>query len=219
MNRDQDPPAETEQPTGTERAIPPTTGQPTEKPAGPPARSTHPTHRPRSARRIPAALTALVIGAAAGFLLFDIARVRTGRPAAAWRARLADELATRPLDDRWMQIGAAVLTVLGLWLLVVAVTPGLRHLMPLRTPDPQVRAVLDREAAVFLLRDAAMRVPGVSSVRIRMGRHRVTTRADVRFRDPAQVKADLLAALREEIGRLTLVHPPSLSVRVRTRRK
>ncbi|MFD7629537.1 DUF6286 domain-containing protein [Streptomyces sp. NPDC059851] len=226
MNRDQDPPAGTEHPAGIDEVTSRTVGQLTKQPpVGPDPRSahtprsTHTTRRPWSPRRIPAALTALLIAAAAGILLFDIARVRAGQPAAAWRVRLADELATRPLDDLWVRIGAAVIAVLGLWLIALAVTPGLRHQLPLKTPDAQVRAVLDREAAAFLLRDAAMRVPGVSGVRIRMGRHRIGTRADVRFRDPARVRADLLAALGEELDRLTLAHPPSLAVRVRTRRK
>ncbi|WP_405706654.1 MULTISPECIES: DUF6286 domain-containing protein [unclassified Streptomyces] len=100
----------------------------------------------------------------------------------------------------------------------MAATPGLRHELPQRSPDPRVRAVLDRQAAVFLLRDAAMRVPGVSGARIRIARHRVGVRADVRFRAPADVKADLVTVLREELDRLALARTPSLAVRVRARR-
>ncbi|MET9539059.1 DUF6286 domain-containing protein [Streptomyces sp. NPDC006553] len=216
MKRDQGPPAETEQLTATDEVTSRTVGQ-LEKP--PPA-GPRPTVRRRwSARRVPAALTALLIGAAAGTLLFDIVRVRAGQPAAAWRMHLVDELATRPLDDIWIQIGAAVMCLLGLWLVVMALTAGLRHQMPLRTPDGQMRAVLDRDAAALLLRDAAMRVPGVSAARIRVFRNRIGARADVRFRAPVDVKADLSVALREELDRLALARPPGLSVRVRPRRK
>ncbi|MFE2328758.1 DUF6286 domain-containing protein [Streptomyces sp. NPDC059385] len=216
MKRDQDPPAETEQPTATDGDTSRTVGQPeTHAPAGP---------RPKvgrrwSERRIPAALTALLIGAAAGTLLVDIIRVRGGQPAAAWRTRLADELATRPLDDTWIQIGAAVIGLLGLWLIVLALTPGLRHEVPLKTSDGQMHAVLDRDAAALRLRDAAMRVPGVSAARIRVFQHRVGARADVRFRAPDDVRADLLVVLQEELDRLALARPPGLSVRVRPRRK
>ncbi|MFI6149716.1 DUF6286 domain-containing protein [Streptomyces sp. NPDC051109] len=216
MERAQDPPAEMERPAGadevTSRTLGQLTGQP---PAGPPPRA----RRPWSARRIPAALTALVIAAAAGTLLFDVVRVRAGQPAAAWRRRLADELATRPLDDTLMQIGAAVIAVLGLWLIVLALSPGLRHQLPLRTPDAQLRAVLDREAAELHLRDAAMRVPGVSAAKVRFHRSRVKARADVRFRAPDDVKADLRLSLLEELDRLALARRPSLDVRVRPRRK
>lgn len=73
-------------------------------------------HRFWSARRIPAALAALLSAAAVGFLLYDVVAVRAGRNAMRWRRRLAEELATRPLDDVWMIVGAAVAMALGLWL-------------------------------------------------------------------------------------------------------
>ncbi|MFB6477393.1 DUF6286 domain-containing protein [Streptomyces virginiae] len=215
MEREQDPLAEKE-PTATDEATSRTVGLLVERPpAGPRSAA----RRPWSARRIPAALTALIIAVAAGTLLFDVIRVRAGQAAAGWRTRLADELASRPLDDPALQIGAAVTALIGLWLIILALSPGLRHQLPLETPDAEMRAVLDREAAELKLRDAAMRVPGVSAAKIRFFQHRVEARADVRFRAPADVKADLLAALREALDRLALARPPSLDVRVRPRRK
>ncbi|MFE3996092.1 DUF6286 domain-containing protein [Streptomyces goshikiensis] len=175
------------------------------------------THRPWSARRFPAALVAAVILVAAGAALVDVVAVRAGRPAAAWRRHLTGELGTRPVDDVWMLTGAAVATAVGLWLIVLALTPGLRHQLPLRTPTPGVRACLDRDGAADLLRDAAMQVPGVSTARIRVRRHRVKARADVRFRDLQQVKDDLTAVLHEERDRLALARPPRIVVRVRRR--
>ncbi|MBP2056126.1 hypothetical protein J2Z21_009143 [Streptomyces griseochromogenes] len=177
----------------------------------------HRAHRPWSARRIPAALVASVVLVAAGAALIDVVAVRAGRPAAAWRRHLADELATRPVDDIWMLTGASVAAAVGIWLLVLALTPGLRHWLPLRSPAPGLRACLDRDGAADVLRDAAMRVPGVSKARVRVRRHRVKARADVRFRDPHQVKDDLTAALDHERDQLALVRPPRIVVRVRQR--
>lgn len=97
--------------------------------------------------------------------------------------------------------------------------PDLRHKLPLKTPDAQIHAVLDRDAAELLLRDAAMRVPGVGAARVRVSQNRTAVRADVRYRAPADVKADLMVALQEELDRLALVRPPRLAVRVRPRRK
>ncbi|MCZ4102224.1 MULTISPECIES: DUF6286 domain-containing Asp23/Gls24 family envelope stress response protein [Streptomyces] len=176
-----------------------------------------PTRRLWSARRIPAALTALIIAAGAGILLFDISMVRAGHSAAAWRSRLAHELATRPLDDAWMLTGAALTASLGLWLIILALTPGLRHQLPLNNPGGQnlVRAVLDRDAVAFLLRDAAMRVPGVSRARIRVRRTRILAHADIRFRDPADVRVELDAVLHEQRDQLALVHPPRITLRLR----
>ncbi|MFD7781203.1 DUF6286 domain-containing protein [Streptomyces sp. NPDC059753] len=181
--------------------------------------SGHRSSRPWSARRITAALVASVILVAAVAALVDVIAVRAGRPAAAWRRHLADELATRPVGDVWMLTGAAVAAVVGVWLIVLALTPGLRHWLPLRSPAdcPQLRASLDRDGVAVLLRDAAMRVPGVSAAHVRVRRHRIKARADVRFRDLGQVKEDLTAALDEERGRLALARPPRIVVRVRRR--
>ncbi|WP_221510252.1 DUF6286 domain-containing protein [Streptomyces sp. 3211] len=215
MEREQDSLAQKE-PTTTDEATSRTVGLLDERPA---AGRRSAARRPWSARRIPAALTALIIAVAAGILLFDVIRVRAGQAAAGWRLRLADELAARPLDDPALLIGAAVIAVIGLWLIVLALTPGLRRQLPLETPDAEMRAVLDREAAELKLRDAAMRVPGVSTAKVRFFRHRIEARADVRFRAPVDVKADLLVALQEALDRLGLARPPSLDVRVRPRHK
>ncbi|MFF4712322.1 DUF6286 domain-containing protein [Streptomyces eurythermus] len=198
---------------------------PLAKEPGPPGRdapggghdSGHRTRRPWSARRVPAALVAVVILAAAVAALADVVAVRAGRPAAAWRRQLTDALATRPVDDVWMLTGAAVAAAVGVWLIVLALTPGLRHWLPLRRPAdcPRLRASLDRDGAAALLRDAATRVPGVGAARVRVRRHRLTARADVRFRDPRQVKEDLTAVLDQECDRLALSRTPRVAVRVR----
>ncbi|MFJ8361834.1 DUF6286 domain-containing protein [Streptomyces sp. NPDC093984] len=198
-------------------AGPPTPGMSTEPAPG----GRRGTHRPWAVRRIPAALTALVIAAATGTALVDAIAVRAGHHAAVWRSTLARELASRPLDDVWMLTGAAVAAALGLWLVILALTPGLRHALPLRPPancpPGQLWATLDRAGAAVLLRDAAMRVPGVSRAWVRVRRHRITALADVRFRDPHQVHDDLVTLLQEERDRLGLVPPPRLAVRVRQR--
>ncbi|WP_326610715.1 DUF6286 domain-containing protein [Streptomyces scopuliridis] len=178
-----------------------------------------PTRRPWAARGFPAAAAASLILLAAGALLFEAVWVRTGHPATAWWTRLADELATRPVDDVWILTGAAVAAALGLWLIVLALTPGLRRQLPLGVPADshgRMRAVLDRKSAGLLLRDAAMRVPGVSAARVRVRRRKVTVRADVRFRDTADVKDELTDTIRrEEREQLALARPPRPTVRVR----
>ncbi|MFE1445805.1 DUF6286 domain-containing protein [Streptomyces olivaceoviridis] len=179
----------------------------------------HRTRREWSARSITAALVAAVTLVAAVATLVDVVAVRAGRPAAAWRRHLADELATRPVDDVWMLTGAAVAAAVGVWLIVLALTPGQRRWLPLRSPAgcPRLRAFVDRNSAAVLLRDAAMRVPGVGAAHVLVGRHRIKARADVRFRDPRQVKDDLTAVLDEERDRLALARPPRIAVRARRR--
>ncbi|GAA3143498.1 DUF6286 domain-containing protein [Streptomyces rameus] len=206
-------------PSGREARDPgPGPGAPPDEAAGGRDRGSR-TRRPWSQRRVPAGLVASVILVAAVAALVDVIAVRAGRPAAAWRRRLADELATRSVDDVWMLTGAAVAAAVGLWLILLALTPGLRRWLPLRCPAdrPRLRASLDRDGAAAVLRDAAMRVPGVGAARVRLRRHRVTAHADVRFRDPRQVRDDLTAVLHEERDRLALAHPPRIAVRVRRR--
>ncbi|MFC8199477.1 DUF6286 domain-containing protein [Streptomyces sp. NPDC060006] len=167
-----------------------------------------------SARRVPAGVLALLVLAAAGLLLYDVAAVRADQPAMHWRRSLADELAERPLDDTWTLVGAGVATVVGLWLIVLAVTPGLRGVLPMRRAHIDVRAGLHRDAAAMVLRDRAMEVSGVQSVKVRMGRTKVDVRAVSHFRELDDVRADLDATLTDGVGRLGLARRPALSVRV-----
>ncbi len=78
-----------------------------------------------------------------------------------------------------------------------------------------VRAGLDRAAASLVLRDRAMEVAGVQSVRVDVGRRRVKARAQSHFRDVDEVRGDLDAALSDGIRQLGLVRQPGLSVHVR----
>lgn len=167
-----------------------------------------------SARRVPAGILALVILAGAGVLLYDIAAVRADHPAMEWRRTLARQLAERPLDDTWVLVGAGVATALGIWLLVLAATPGLRDVLSMRRAHADVRAGLHRGAAATALRDRAMEVSGVQSVRVRVGRSRVDVRAVSHFRELDDVRADLDATLADGIRGLGLSRRPALSVHV-----
>ncbi|MFE0047756.1 DUF6286 domain-containing protein [Streptomyces albireticuli] len=168
-----------------------------------------------SVRRLPAALVAAVVLGTAGLFLYDVAAVRAGRPAMSWRRRLAHELASRRLDDVWILAGAAVAVLAGLWLIALAVTPGLRRVLPMRREHADVRAGLDRGAAALVLRDRAMEVAGVRSVRVDVGRRRVRARARSHFRDLDEVRADLDTVLADGVRQLGLARRPGLSVSVR----
>ncbi|MEU6572757.1 DUF6286 domain-containing protein [Streptomyces sp. NPDC046805] len=167
-----------------------------------------------SARRVPAGIVALLILLGAGVFLYDVVAVRVQRPALGWRRELARQLAQRPLDDVWVLVGAGVAAALGLWLIVLALTPGLRDVLPMRRTHADVRAGLHRAAAAQVLRDRAMEVSGVRSARVRMGRRKADVRAVSHFRELDAVRADLDVALADAIRGLGLTRPPSLSVHV-----
>jgi hypothetical protein len=173
-----------------------------------------------SGRRIPAALTAAVLLGLAGLFLYDIASVRADRKAMQWRVTLADELATRHLDDVWIILGASVAAALGLWLLILALTPGEREVLPMaRSGTAGVRAGLDRRAAELVLRDRAMEVSGVRSARVDVGRRRIKARATSHFRELEEVRDDLTAALGDAVRQLGLARSPQLSIHLQRAEK
>jgi len=177
-----------------------------------------PARRYWSARRNTATLTALVVLGAAGALLYEEINVRAGRPADPWRIRVSAELAQRHLDDPWVIGAAAVACALGLWLLILAATPGLRRLLPLAaTGTTGVRAALDRGAAAAMLRRAALEAPGVRDAKVTVGRRRARIRAVVGFGDREEVHAALTDVLSAERERLGLVRAPMVNVTVRGR--
>ncbi|WP_329122106.1 DUF6286 domain-containing protein [Streptomyces sp. NBC_01353] len=165
-------------------------------------------------RRIPAALIALLVLGGAGLLLYDVAAVRADHTAMRWRRVLADDLATRHLDNAWILAGASVAVVLGAWLLLLAATPGLRAVLPMRRDHADVRAGLDRDAAAMILRDRVTEVSGVQSARVRMGRKKVAVRAVSHFRELDEVRADITSVVTTGIDELGLARPPAPTVRV-----
>ncbi|AJE86415.1 hypothetical protein SLNWT_6039 [Streptomyces albus] len=190
------------------------TGEP---PAGATAPSPGPQGRARrfwSRRRLPAALLSLLLLLGLALLLYDVVAVRAGRKAMQWRKTLARELAERPLDDTWVLTGAGIAAVLGLWLLLLALTPGRRGLLSMTRYRPGVRGALHRDTAALVLRDRAMEVAGVQSARVRVKRRKAKVHAVSHFRELDEVRADLHTALAGGIGQLGLGHPPALAVRV-----
>ncbi|MFB7669269.1 DUF6286 domain-containing protein [Kitasatospora sp. NPDC056138] len=161
---------------------------------------------------------ALVVLVAAGALLFDIIRVGAGYDEAAWRRTLSVELATRPVNDVWMLTGATAAALLGLWLIIVALTAGHRHLLPMASKAggrSRFQAALKRDSAALILRDAALSVPGVTRAKIQVRHRRINALAQVRFRDPEKVRHELVDTLDEERDSLGLARPPRISVWVR----
>ncbi|MFD4243069.1 DUF6286 domain-containing protein [Streptomyces sp. NPDC058525] len=173
----------------------------------------------RSARRVPAALTALAVLGVAGLFLYDLAAVRAGRPGMGWRRELARQLDRQTPADLGVLLGGGALALAGALLLLLALAPGLRAILPMRTPDAGadtgLRAGIGRKDAAQVLRDRAMEVSGVRTVRVKVGRSHVGVRATSHFRELDDVRADLDAVLAVGIGELGLAHPPHPRVRVR----
>ncbi|OKK19019.1 hypothetical protein AMK16_12645 [Streptomyces sp. CB00455] len=172
----------------------------------------------RSARRIPAALTALAVLAVAGLFLYDLAAVRAHRPGMQWRRDLARQLDRHTPDETGVLLAGGVLALAGAVLLVLALTPGLRRILSMRAPgtaaDPGIRAGIGRKDAARVLRDRAMEVSGVRSARVTVSRSRVAVRVTSHFRELEEVRRDLDEVLTAGVGELGLAHPPRRRVRV-----
>ncbi|MFB7910898.1 DUF6286 domain-containing protein [Kitasatospora sp. NPDC056076] len=161
----------------------------------------------RSGRAAVAAPVATVVLVVAGALLYDAVAVRAGQPARRWRAQIADELATRHLDDLWVLVGAGAAALVGLWLLWLAFAPGLRRWLVLR-PYGGTGAAIDRAGVGHLLADRAAGLAGIEHLRVKVGRRRVRVSVSGPV-DPAGVQRQL----REELARVGLARPLRLDVR------
>lgn len=161
---------------------------------------------PRTVAAVLVAVAVLLVGAA---LLYDVIAVRTGHAARRWRAEVADELATRHLDDFWVLLGAGAAVLLGGWLLWLALAPGLRRWLPLR-PHGGTSAAIDRTGVGHLLHDRAAGLPGIEHLTVRINRRRVKV-ALTGPADPASVQRQL----RAELARVTLARPLRLDVRAK----
>ncbi|MEV7773144.1 DUF6286 domain-containing protein [Kitasatospora sp. NPDC086791] len=170
-------------------------------------------HRLRAPRTAAATLVSTVVLVASGALLYDVIAVRAGYQARRWRTQIADELATRHLDDQWVLVGAGAATLLGGWLLWLAIAPGLGRWLVLR-PYGGTAAAVDRAGIGHLLTDRAAGLAGIDQLRIRVGRRRVRVSL-IGPADPASVQRQL----REELDRVGLARPLRLDVRTPGRRR
>ncbi|MET8715271.1 DUF6286 domain-containing protein [Streptomyces sp. NPDC004735] len=185
--------------------------------AGPPAGgdARPPARRWWSSRRLP---VAVVTGAAAlvcGALTLDVARVRLlGLPPARWRGGAVDWLSTHGAGDLPVVLGGAGAALTGLVLVVLAVTPGQRRLLPLSPPVDQPVFALDRSAVSARVEEAVSDVAGIGRVRVRVGRRRVLVRARLSFGDREAARVGVEAAARLAVGGCALRRAPRLRVRL-----
>lgn len=167
-----------------------------------------------SERRLPVAVLAVLALAVTAALLWDVGVVHLlGRAPAPWRGQMIDWLtghgpATTP---PW----AGTLAVAGLWMIVLALTPGRRSDLVMVGSDPGVRAVIGRRSASYLVRAAVSQVPGINGARVRVGRRRLTVRADLAHGDRSQALDGVTQAVTGAVQELGLASLPRTRVRVR----
>ncbi|MEU6614592.1 DUF6286 domain-containing protein [Streptomyces parvus] len=170
-----------------------------------------------SARPTPVVVTALLGASAAGLLTADMASVHLfGNAPAAWRTGLVDRLATTSPAAGSVTVAAAAMAVAGLWLLLLACTPGLRKRHVVAGFGAGRSIALDRAAVASVVRDRVLDTDGVDSVRVGVGRRRVRVRADLAFGDRAAAREQAGAAARDALADCRLNRPPRVALRLRT---
>ncbi|MGW1297149.1 DUF6286 domain-containing Asp23/Gls24 family envelope stress response protein [Streptomyces sp. NPDC002533] len=170
-----------------------------------------------SARPTPVVVAALLGAAAAGLLTADMASVHLfGNAPAAWRTDLVDRLATTSPAAGSVTVAAAAMAVAGLWLLLLACTPGLRKRHVVAGFGAGRSIALDRAAVASVVRDRVLDTDGVDSVRVGVGRRRVRVRADLAFGDRAAAREQAGAAAREALADCRLNRPLRVALRLRT---
>lgn len=198
-------------PPGVPSASPPVS------PAGPGPHPARRARRPWSSRRLPVALGALAVASGCAVLLYDVVAVHAaGRAPAAWRVRLVAWLSAHGPDGGTVTgLAAAGTILLGLWMVVLALTPGRRASLPMTPPDAHTHADLPRGAVAVLLRDSVAALPGVTRVRARVGRRRVRVRAELAFGDRRGAVEAVTRAAEDALTGCGLARPPRLRVRLR----
>lgn len=168
-----------------------------------------------SERRLPVCiLGALALGGVSA-LLQDAAAVHLlGSKPAPWRRQLFEWLtghgpATTPA---W---SAAAVVAAGLWMIVLALTPGRRRDLVMSTPGHGVRVVISRRSAGHLIRGALTTVPGITGVHVRVGRRRLMVRAELVYGERSQAREHVMQTVESAVRGMSLAVAPRTRVRVR----
>lgn len=168
-----------------------------------------------SQRRLPMTLLTLAAAVAAGALAFDMVMVHTAhRPAAAWRTGILHWAAEHGPGEPAVVVGSGAVAVLGLLLIVLALTPGHRGLLTVAC-DPRLGAAVDRRAVAALVRDAVAATAGIDAVTVGVRRRRVAVRAHLAFGDRTTARDAAREAARRTLENCSLRHVPRLRVTVR----
>lgn len=173
---------------------------------------------PRRSRSLPAALTALVLGAAGVTVAIDVISVQTGHRALIYPYRqIAAQLRTAHWDDPAVMAVAAAFALVGLLLVLAAVVPGRPRVVAIAGPAPEVAVGITRRSLRRAVHSAVLSVDGISAARVRLRRRSIKVKAKTPLRDRNGL-ADLVgAAVTERLNQLAPRRAVRAKVRVRTK--
>lgn len=171
----------------------------------------------RSRRALPASLVALVVLTSCVLLGVSCAQVVSGQRPWLPFAAMAALAATLTVSSPSVLAGACVLGVLGLLLLIAALTPGSATVLPLQPGPTQLVSGVTRGSLTTALAVAAGDVDGVDKARVRAGARRVHATVRTPLREPGPLREQVHAAISTRLTDIAPTRSPRIRVRVRTR--
>lgn len=170
------------------------------------------TFRPR--RSWPAFIVGAVIVVVAVIAAAEVISALVGSPLRIVPFDRATEYAG---GARWnepgVRVASVVLAVIGLVLLALALIPGRGGYLPLVTDDPELVVGVSKPAMRRALAAAARDVDGVRAAHVRIGRRRVSVRAETHLRSGAGMREAVRSAVQRRLAELA----PLRTLKVRSR--
>ncbi|MFC4112386.1 DUF6286 domain-containing protein [Nonomuraea zeae] len=173
----------------------------------------------RPQRRIPAIVVALLLALLSLLVAAETISALLGRPLR-WIPydRMLGWAASTLWSNPLFLLGSAIVTLIGLALLLTALVPGRPSMVPVRSGDPDVIIGLRPKSVTRALEHAAEQVPGVRSARARMHGHTVAVTSAGFGPDGERYGEAVRGAVLSRLAALDLVEPYRVDVNVKEHR-
>lgn len=171
--------------------------------------------RPR--RSLPATLVALALLAAAFLIAVSCGQLLLDQTPLLPFAAVAQTGAAFTWNQVIVLAAAAVVAVLGLALMVAALSPGAPTIVALAPRDGQPHAGATRRSLARALTMAARNVDGVDKASVRVRPRTVTAAVRTPLREPADLPEQVRTAITERLDDIALAQRAQVRVRTTTR--
>ena len=128
-------------------------------------------------------------------------------------ATVRDALSGFSWSDVPVRIGACALIVLGLVLLIAAMSAGHKQIR-LHDPDPEVTVTTDRRSLARLVGHQVRDQDGVAGATVTAGAKRIRVKATSRFQDSGGLRGQLTETAEHTVGELPMPRSPKVQVSV-----
>ncbi|MGW0806978.1 DUF6286 domain-containing protein [Nonomuraea sp. NPDC002799] len=173
----------------------------------------------RPHRRIPAIVVAVLLMLLGLLIAAETISALVGRPLRLIPYdRMLAWASTTLWSDPVFLAGSALVTLIGLALLVTALVPGRPSMVPVRSDDPDLIVGLRPKSLTRALAHAAEEVPGVHSARASLRGHTVAVTPVTSGWDEEGFAQDVRSAVLTRLAALDLVEPYRVAVNVKERR-